>query len=908
MPVEAAKIKNWIDGNLHRLDEPAVYLGDEIGTHHRPWDETTFRVVVAGGTSYQGLAGNLAVPTLYQLINSLHDDWLCERAYFPISKSDLGKMEKAGLPIFTLEGKNDISKFDAIMFSGSYCGTDINILKMMLMSGIPGYSKDRTDDHPITVRGGAHSFSPAPFADMYDILTCGDGEDIIPIILEHVAEGKRQGLPRDEILATLTQKDARAFVPKFYEEVYDPESKLLIGWKRLRTDVPFFMKRAFIKDLDDGYILTEPVVSYIDPAMSAGTLLVSRGCASGCMFCQEGYTWRPYRELGVESAVDSLGAIMKNSGAEDVLPSAFCSSTYSQKKQLIVKTLETHSDQMSFISQRVDEMAEDPNFIELTTFAGNNTCSLGVEGNSQRMRDLLAKGCPEEDILRACEVMMRAGYRKIKFFMIANIPGEKQEDVEEVAQLAAKVQVLKEQLNSKCEIMFSWTPLVIESWTPLQFASPTLERRSLHAVLPKLKEIGVGFRIGSGGRYDESYLAEMLHLGDRRAFRYIYKLVTEHDFVHYGATPKGTKDKIESWMKQDGINWDVWFYEKTIEDVLSWDFMDIGISKTWLWYNYSVFRRGINPEIFKCIDGCDKCGACDTADLRKMASYKKTPDPETNPATIKVVKQKGTVQKGRFRFRTDEYHRFMTPDYLRMVFRRAAYMSGLPLDKHSVDIASANIKFRNWICGTDYVDLRFTEKLTDMEDVIGQLNEYISDWSPINKGEFKAATSPVLRVSDEHFSLFSMEVRKDIVEIEEALARTLNAEQFIITMKKSGGARGVMIREDVDVRPLIDDLWLIKDGHKLILKMLIAGRLSPYDLYQNIFNMNWSVASEFPAVREEIFLPFDGDQFDLFRPTCIETGKVIPVNLFDEPYHDDYHPRTLDQIEGKLITFKGVYV
>jgi len=79
-------------------------------------------------------------------------------------------------------------------------------------------------------------------------------------------------------------------------------------------------------------------------------------------------------------------------------------------------------------------------------------------------------------------------------------------------------------------------------------------------------------------------------------------------------------------------------------------------------------------------------------------------------------------------------------------------------------------------------------------------------------------------------------------------------------------------------------------------------------LYQAMFNMNWSAASQFPAVREEIFLPIEGDQFDLFRPTCIETGKVIPVNLFDEPFHEDYHPRTLDEINETAVSFKMAIV
>jgi radical SAM superfamily enzyme YgiQ (UPF0313 family) len=966
------RLSKWVDENLHLMAVPSAYYGNEIGTYQKDqsaWDYAPFRVAAIGGSSYTGLAGNLGIPLVYSLVNDQNESFICERGYFPMSRSDLDRFRDRGLPMFTLESKRDVREYDTIMFSGSYCGVDINIIKMLEMSGIPIEYDERDERWPIIGRGGCHSFSPEPFWKMYDWIYIGDAEPQLSNVLRAQARGVNEGWTKWETMwymATTTdfRTDAEikagkrgipgVYIPAFFEEQYFKqgedgkkypsikdrvrnydEIRRLVGQELIESyegladgksfeavvdaQLPIQIDRVYIKDLNEEYQFTKQVVSMHDPGMSAGTLLVSRGCNAKCSFCQEGMTWMPYRELSSDIAAESLGAIMKETGSLNVLPSAFCASSYTQKKQLMLRTLEGYSDQIKLISQRVDEMAEDENFVMLTGFMGNDTCSLGVEGNSQRVRDMLNKNCTEDELLTATSHLLRAGYKKIKYFMIANIPGETRDDVLEVVQLAEKAANLRNELGAKCDIKFSWTPLVIQSFTPMQFCRPTLEKRSLSEVFP----LGVSFRLGSGAKYDEAYLMQLLHLGDRRIWPIIKALVTtdmavKGGMVHYGSTPKGVKVKIEDMLHEtfpdfvpnefvnaDGETeieniWDVFFHEKTYDEILSWQFINVAVTHDYLWKRYLDFQNAVQTT--KCDQLCDQCGVCDKFDHSLRFKLHENEDPEVDLKSIKVIKQRGNVQRIRFKISTPANLRFVENEYWKFVFRRALYKIDSPFDKRSAQFASDVIPFRNHLYGVDYVDAKFFEGV-DQDAIIRAIQtsdegNLLGDWEILGAKSYTSGMTNVRSVAD--MSHYRMPFDTDDAElVAQKLQKVIDADEFIVTLK-SEGFMGVE-KEEIDARPFIHDLWAHADGSTLMVDMILKNRLSPYDMYKALFPIADSKLFAIPAQRIDSYLPVDEDQEDFFRPTCIETGRPIEVDLFDNPVDEDYCLRAKYLLSGKLI-------
>lgn len=960
------RIAEWLEGQMHHMAVPSAYYGDEIGTVKRTdeeWALSPFRIAAIGGSSYTGLAGNLGIPLVYSLVNNQNPSFVCERSYFPMSRGDLDRFRKRGLPMFTLETKRDIKEFDLCMFSGSYCGVDINIIKMLEMSGIPIEYSERDDSWPIIGRGGCHSFSPEPFYAMYDWMYIGDAEPHLSNVLRAQALCQDKGMGKwDTMWYMATTLDYRTeeeikegkrgipgiYVPAFHEEFYYaqgedgrkhpvikervrnyafieehvevPTQLVASGPEISAKDViddllPETVDRVYISDLNEDYIFMDQVVSYHDPGMSAGTLLISRGCNAKCSFCQEGMTWMPYREQSSDKAAAALGTLMKETGSLNVLPSAFCASSYTQKKQLMKRTLESHSDQIKLISQRVDEMAEDENFVMLTGFMGNDTCSLGVEGNSQRVRDMLNKNCTEDELLTATSHLLRAGYKKIKYFMIANIPGETKADVMEVVELAAKAAKLRDEIGSKCDIKFSWTPLVIQSFTPMQFCRPTLDKRSLSEVFPELKALGISFRLGSGAKFDEAYLMQLLHLGDRRIWPIIRWLSQEHDMVHYGSTPKGTAQKIEEKLhelfpdfvpntflnadqeEETETIWDIFFHEKPFTEILPWDFVNVAVTKRYLWKRYLDFQNAVQTT--KCDQLCDLCGVCDKFDHKLRHKLHENEDPEVDVKNVKIIKQRGNVQRIRFKVSTPLSHRFTENEYWKFYFRRALYQLDTPLDKRSVQFASDNIPFRNHLYGTDYVDARFFD-MVDMQTLLDELRttNLLPHWEILGAKSYTAGMVGVRSAAGmSHYEMpFDAEEEGLVVS---RLAAALESDEFTVELR-SEGFMGVE-KEEINARPFIHDLWAHTKGTSLMVSMILKNRLSPYDMYGALFPRKMSEIYKIPARRVDSYLEVKEDQEDFFRPTCAETGRPIEIDLFDQPVSPDFCLRELHAREGVLL-------
>lgn len=84
---------------------------------------------------------------------------------------------------------------------------------MLDLAQIPFRAKDRDDSYPILLAGGPCSVNPEPFADFFDIILVGEGEDADITILKVVTEGREQGLSKQEILKKSRVWKAHTFRP-----------------------------------------------------------------------------------------------------------------------------------------------------------------------------------------------------------------------------------------------------------------------------------------------------------------------------------------------------------------------------------------------------------------------------------------------------------------------------------------------------------------------------------------------------------------------------------------------------------------------------------------------------------------------------------------------------------------------
>ncbi|PZV10189.1 MAG: B12-binding domain-containing radical SAM protein, partial [Leptolyngbya sp.] len=210
------------------ISRPGRYLGNELGAAHKPWDRASVRWVLTYPEVYEVGASNLGHIILYSILNA-QPRQLCDRAYLPAP--DLAARLKATqTPLFAVESQRSLTDFDILGFSLSYELGATNILEMLSLSGIPLTWQERDQasafapeagSWPLIFAGGQTATSnPEPYADFFDFVALGDGEELLPEIALVMEEGKAAGLSREALLLDLAQVPG-VYVPRFYDMAAD---------------------------------------------------------------------------------------------------------------------------------------------------------------------------------------------------------------------------------------------------------------------------------------------------------------------------------------------------------------------------------------------------------------------------------------------------------------------------------------------------------------------------------------------------------------------------------------------------------------------------------------------------------------------------------------------------------------
>ncbi|HCF28466.1 MAG TPA: B12-binding domain-containing radical SAM protein, partial [Cyanobacteria bacterium UBA11049] len=346
--------------------KPARYLGNELGSVHKSWDEANVRWVLTYPEVYEVGASNLGHIILYNILNA-QPRQLCDRAYLPAP--DLAaKLRATKTPLFAVESRKSLKEFDILGFSLSYELGATNILEMLDLAGIPLTWRERqrndegkimNDDSnssfsihnssfPLIFAGGQTATSnPEPYADFFDFIALGDGEELLPEIGLVLEEGKAANLSREQLLLDLAQIPG-VYVPRFYDMAADgsihpnhpdvPERII----RRVATPIPAY---------------SIGLVPYVETVHDRLTIEIRRGCTRGCRFCQPGMLTRPARDVEPEQVVEAIEKGMRATGYNEFsLLSLSCSDYLSLPAvgMEIKNRLRSENISLSLPSQRVD--------------------------------------------------------------------------------------------------------------------------------------------------------------------------------------------------------------------------------------------------------------------------------------------------------------------------------------------------------------------------------------------------------------------------------------------------------------------------------------------------------------------------------------------------------------------------
>lgn len=615
--------------------KPARYLGNELGAVHKAWDTAAVRWVLTYPEVYEVGASNLGHIILYNILNA-QPRQLCDRAYLPAA--DLAaKLRETETPLFAVETKRSLADYDILGFSLSYELGATNILEMLDLAEIPltwqernqaDWGKANIATYPLIFAGGQTATSnPEPYADFFDFVALGDGEELLPEIGLILEEGKAQGLSRQAVLLDLAQIPG-VYVPQFYDMADDG------AVHPNRSDVP---KRVLRRVADPMPAYSIGLVPYVQTVHDRLTIEVRRGCTRGCRFCQPGMLTRPARDVEPEQVVDAIETGMRETGYNEFSLLSLSCSDYLALPSVgmeIKNRLKDENVSLSLPSQRVDRFDEDiANIIGGTRKTG---LTFAPEAGTQRMRDIINKGLTNEELLRGIKTAHEQGWSKVKLYFMIGLPGETDVDVLGIAEtirwLRRECQGQgKRRLNFNITIS-NFTP---KPHTPFQWHSVStqeFQRKQdlLRAEFRRLKGVKVNFTdvrisamedfVGRGDRRLAPVVKRAWELGAGmdswwenlgQAFKawtdaiaeanltWKYRQVEQGEWNLFDLSPPNNEASSEN-IPQPLQN---------LDTSLPWDHLDTGIDKQWL---QDDLKRALEAAtVPDCsFEGCSHCGVC----------------------------------------------------------------------------------------------------------------------------------------------------------------------------------------------------------------------------------------------------------------------------------------------------------
>jgi len=583
---------------LALVPKPSHFSGSEWGAVRKP--DAAARVALAFPDLYEVGMSYLGQAILYEAVNR-REGLAAERVYAP-SKEAAAVLRQKAAPLCTLETDTPLAECDMVAFHLTHEMCYTNVLYMLDLAGLPLFSSERDAAMPLVVAGGGCAFNPEPLAPYLDVAALGDGEELLPAILEHVRDSRARGEDRITLLHTLSRLPG-VYVPSFFESRPDGGVRPLVpGYEQV--------EKALIPDLDTAVFPASRPVSFGQAVHDRLAVEIARGCTRGCRFCHAGMIYRPVRERSLSTIAGLVDEGLRATGFEELSFLSLSTGDFSALESLFCQFAQKcrrEQVSISLPSLRAGTLS-DP-MLEIMASIRRTGATLAPEAATQRLRDVINKGICEQDILSHAGRLFARGWQQVKLYFMIGLPTETRADVQGIFELCEKVLALAPRGTKRLQVTAAVSPFVPKPHTPFQWERQDSKDDTTHKIaflrelfatnkklVMRWHEPAMSSLEGVFSRGDRALAPAVLHA--YRAGALFCDWLDHFDPAAW-----------EAAFAASGIDPASYLAARDPDAPLPWDHLKTGVSKTYLKLEARRAREGtVTPD---CRFGdCSGCGLC----------------------------------------------------------------------------------------------------------------------------------------------------------------------------------------------------------------------------------------------------------------------------------------------------------